>query len=150
VLAAAVFCDPAGQTVLIPPPTRDEMKPAADHVPTLVSGMWHFPTIAVRKEAWEELRDFLGRELGMKIGDASAERLKPVRHAVTYRSVRAIPFRITVPKLPKIAGARAISLNKLSELAVSNLTRKIGRMAAGCAASVSSGEPATTLLAAHS
>ena len=149
VLAAAVFCDGCGQTLLLPPPTRNEPKPAADHVPTLVSGMWHFPTIAVRKDPWSELRKLIGRELGVRVADGSAEQLKPVRHAVTYRSIRAIPFRITLPKLPKIAGARAIALTELSELAVSNLTRKIARVVAGQAAVAPSAEPASTLLAAN-
>jgi A/G-specific adenine glycosylase len=137
VLAAAVFCDEGGQTLLLPPPTRNQLKPAADHVPTLVSGMWHFPTIAVRKDPWRELRRFLGRELGVKIADTSAEQRRPVKHAVTYRSIRAIPFRITMAKLPKIAGARAISLIELSGLAVSNLTRKIAGMATGLAEPIS-------------
>jgi A/G-specific adenine glycosylase len=129
VLAAAVFCDARGQTLLLPPPARDQAKPAADHMPTLVSGMWHFPTVATRKDGWSSLRKFLELELGTSIAEAQAERLKPVRHAVTYRSIRAVPFRIRVAKLPRVAGAKSVALEEVSTLPVSNLTRKIARAA---------------------
>src|SRR6266849_9534332 len=39
-LAAAVFADGKGQTLLLPPPKNTKEKPSADHVPTLVSKMW--------------------------------------------------------------------------------------------------------------
>jgi hypothetical protein len=52
---------------------------------------------------------------------------------VTYRTIRLRPFQLTVEKLPKIAGAKAVLLEDLvsrSKVAVSNLTRKLGQSAA--------------------
>ena len=64
ILAAAVFCTPRGQTLLLPPPQqKTENKPAADDVATLVSRMWHFPTVAIRKDALTELQAFLAADL---------------------------------------------------------------------------------------
>src|SRR5712671_373761 len=49
-LAAAVFADRKGQTLLLPPPKDTKEKASANHVPTLVSRMWHFPTVSVTSE----------------------------------------------------------------------------------------------------
>jgi hypothetical protein len=57
-------------------------------------------------------------------------RLEPadqVRHAVTYRAITIKPFRINVRTLPRILGAESIPLEDVSELPVSNLTRKVAR-----------------------
>ena len=97
VLAAAVLFTPRGETLLLPPPGKKaENKPAADDVATLVSRMWHFPTIAVRADADAELRSFLGEFLGAKNGKFPLEPLAKVRHAVTYRSVTVLPFRVAI------------------------------------------------------
>src|SRR5207249_1914742 len=61
-LAAAVFADAKGQTLLLPPPRKTKEKASADHVPTLVSKMWHFPALSVSEEPAEKLSAFL-REL---------------------------------------------------------------------------------------
>src|SRR5438046_2235227 len=47
ILAAAVFVNGKRETVLLPPPKNTKEKISADHVPALVSRMWHFPTISV-------------------------------------------------------------------------------------------------------
>jgi len=59
-----------------------------------------------------------------------------VRHAVTYRRITIVPFRIQVRKLPRIAGAQRVPLHDISLLPVSNLTRKIARAALASADSV--------------
>src|SRR5260370_12482647 len=49
-VAAAVFLDGNGQTLLLPPPKNTSEKATADHVPSLVSKMWHFPTLSASGE----------------------------------------------------------------------------------------------------
>ena len=130
VLATAVFFTPRGQTLLLPPPgKKSENKPAADDVATLVSRMWHFPTVAVRKDALTELRNFLAQALPSGNGALRFEPLAKLRHAVTYRNVSVLPFRITVAKIPHFLGAKRIRLEDFAMLPVSNLTRKIARAA---------------------
>ena len=130
VLASAVFCTPRGQTLLLPPPRKKtENKPAADDVATLVSRMWHFPTVAVRKDALTELRNFLADFLTASNGALRFEPLDRVRHAVTYRNVTVLPFRIAIATIPRILGAKIIPLKNFSSLPISNLTRKIARAA---------------------
>src|SRR6266853_2138846 len=55
VLAAAVFVDGKENTLLLPPPKSTTEKASADHVPTLVSKMWHFPTVSVAGEPHADL-----------------------------------------------------------------------------------------------
>jgi len=134
-LAAAVFLDPRGRTLLLPPPrAREKIADAAD-VPTLISRMWHFPTVAVTKDVLLELGKFLASQLPLALPGAvlSLEPLKKVRHAVTYRRVTIYPFRIPVKRLPKIAGAKRLSLERFSALPISNLTRKVARAALAAA-----------------
>ena len=102
---------------------------AADDVATLVSRMWHFPTVAVRKDAPAELRSFLADALSAGNGALHLEPLAKVRHAVTYRNVTVLPFRIAIAKIPRIRGAKSIRLEDFSTLPVSNLTHKIARVA---------------------
>lgn len=130
VLAAAVLSTPRGQILLLPPPrNKMENKPAADDVATLVSRMWHFPAIAVRKDALTELRVYLADVLPSENGALHLEPLTKVRHAVTYRNVTVLPFRVAIAKMPRIRGAKSIRLEDFSTLPVSNLTRKIARVA---------------------
>ena len=136
-LAAAVFADGKGQTLLLPPPKNAKEKAAADHIPALVSRMWHFPTLSVNSQPAENLIAFL-REI--MPGVASRKwRLVPagkVRHSVTYRAITLLPFLIEVKDLPRIPGAKLVPLSDLSSLPVSNLTRKVARAALAAAASV--------------
>jgi A/G-specific adenine glycosylase len=149
-LAAAVLFDAQGRTLLLPPPAREQAKPAADHVPTLVSGMWHFPTIPVRRDAAGELCKFLRAELQVKVRPAEMEGLAAVKHSVTYRAVRVAAFRVRVDQLPKVSGARAILMEELSMVPVSNLTRKIARAAASVARPNSAEEADSPLLVTNS
>jgi A/G-specific adenine glycosylase len=130
VLAAAVLCTPRGQTLLLPPPGKKTAnKPAADDVATLVSRLWHFPTVAIRKDALAELQNSLADFLPVRNGEHQLEPLAKVRHAVTYRNVTVLPFRIAVAKIPHIRGAKSIRLEDFASVPVSNLTQKIARAA---------------------
>jgi A/G-specific adenine glycosylase len=130
VLAAAVLHTPRGQTLLLPPPgKKTETKPAADDIATLVSRMWHFPTVAVRNDALADLRNFLADVLSPKIGTFHVQPLAKVRHAVTYRNLTVLPFRIAVGNIPHIRGAKSLRLEDFAKVPVSNLTRKIARAA---------------------
>ncbi len=138
-LAAAVFADEKGQTLLLPPPRNTKEKTSADHVPTLVSKMWHFPTLSVAAEPAASLLAFL-RKLMTKVKVQPGKwQLVPtvkVRHAVTYRAITLLPFLIHVKKLPNFSGARQVPLSDISGLPVSNLTRKVAHSALAAAASV--------------
>jgi A/G-specific adenine glycosylase len=139
-LAAAVFIDKQGRTLLLPPPEADRDHVTQGEVRPLISKMWHFPMIAVQRDAARELVTFLMSFGGLSTKGAKPklEELRTARHTVTYRAIRLRPFRLSVQKLPKIAGAKAVLLDDLvsrSKLAVSNLTRKIGQSAAAGLAS---------------
>ncbi len=133
-LAAAVFMDKNGQTLLLPPPKNSNEKASADHVPTLVSKMWHFPTLSVASLPAENLIAFL-REIFPRL-QISKSQLAPVgkvRHAVTYRAITILPFLIERKTLPRASGAKQVSLSDISSLPVSNLTRKVARAALAAA-----------------
>ncbi|MHB8500230.1 MAG: A/G-specific adenine glycosylase [Candidatus Acidiferrales bacterium] len=130
VLAAAVLYTARGRTLLLPPPPRKtEKKPAADDVAALVSRMWHFPTVAIRKDPHTELGKFLANFLPAANGALHLEPLAEVRHSVTYRNLTVFPFRIAIAKIPRLRGAKSIQLEDFSTLPISNLTRKIARAA---------------------
>jgi A/G-specific adenine glycosylase len=133
-LAAAVFLDPRGRTLLLPPPKLP--KGAARHaqVSVLVSKLWHFPTITVRTDAAEELQAHLSELFPAAIANEplELEALPAARHTVTYRAITLRPFRIRVAHLPRSKGAKTVSLSEVpapSSLAISNLTRKAARAA---------------------
>jgi len=140
-LAAAVLLDPRGRALLLPPPQASGKHATHQEVATLVSKMWHFPTVAVRKNPATELHEFLSAlfEFPAKDGTLQLEPLSRARHAVTYRNITLLPYRVLVPKLPRVAGGKSVLLSELispSSLAVSNLTRKIARAALAEPASV--------------
>jgi A/G-specific adenine glycosylase len=141
-LAAAVFLDPRGRTLLLPPP--ELRKAAARHaeVSVLVSKLWHFPTIAVRSNAAAELQAHLAEVFPAATANKSLE-LEPLPkavHAVTYRAITLRPFRIRVAQLPRLPDAKTIPLAEVPapcSLAISNLTRKAARAALASPTSVS-------------
>ncbi len=133
-LAAAVLLDRRGRTLLLPPPHASRKQATHEEVAALVSKMWHFPTVSVKENPTVELQEFLSTLLSLpaKKRTLHLEPLSKARHSVTYRDIVLLPFRARVPKLPRISGAKLISLSELaspSSLAVSNLTRKVARAA---------------------
>jgi A/G-specific adenine glycosylase len=142
VLAAAVLLDPRGQTLLLPPPTLPRGQPAHARVSVLVSKLWHFPTIGVRTDPAAELQAHLSEILppsGPK-EPLELEQLPAARHAVTYRAITLRTFRIRVPQLPRLPGAKTIPLSDITSpcsLAISNLTRKAARAALAAPAALS-------------
>jgi A/G-specific adenine glycosylase len=129
-LAAAVVLDTHGRTLLLPPPQASGKQATHEEVAALVSKMWHFPTVSIEKSAAVELQEFLTKLLSLPAREKQLrlEPLSKARHCVTYRDIVILPFRVLVPKLPQIPGAKAILLSELaalSSLAVSNLTRKV-------------------------
>src|SRR5260370_53469 len=127
-LAAAVFLDAKDQTLLLPPPKNAKEKTFADHVPTLLSKMWHFPTLSATGNPDGNLLAFL-QKLGPGVQSRRWQLVAAgkVRHAVTYRSITLLPFIIRVKKLPRISGARQVPLGAISTLPVSNLSPKAAR-----------------------
>lgn len=129
-LAALVFLDPQRRTLLLPPPKSKSKSYAPDDMPALLSRMWHFPTIPVRRRAGKELRGHVenillgGRKLPVDLFP-----LKRVRHTVTYRSITVLPFLGEVSRLPRVSGSKRLALSDLASVAVSNLTRKVARAA---------------------
>jgi len=133
-LAAAVFADERGRTLLLPPPEGRSTERLVDYVPTLASNLWHFPTVSVNGDPVAKLRGHL-RQLLIQNRDGNLQFVAAdtVRHTVTYRSITVEPFRIGVRKLPRIEGAQRVSLREITVLPVSNLTRKVARAALAAA-----------------
>jgi A/G-specific adenine glycosylase len=130
-LASVVLVDAQGNTLLLAPPKSAGKSSAPDDVHTLVSRMWHFPTIAVpRSQAIAGLKKFAEESLfnGRALHNELIP-LKKLRHAVTYRSITILPFRGEVEKLPRVPGSKALPLVDLSTVPISNLTRKVARAA---------------------
>ncbi|HKM66011.1 MAG TPA: A/G-specific adenine glycosylase [Candidatus Acidoferrum sp.] len=131
ILAALVIVDPHGRTLLQTPPKAAKKSLADDDVHTLVSRLWHFPTIAVQTgDPAAELKKSVEKSLldGRKFPGELLP-LKKVRHAVTYRSITVLPFRAEVAKLPRISATKVFPLTDLSSVPISNLTRKVARAA---------------------
>ena len=126
VLAAAVICDTRGRTLLLPPARR---RRAADDVATLVSGMWHFPTVLAGQDPAANLRTLLAEMFRSGRETFLLEPRANVRHAVTYRKITVLPFRVAVSKLPHAGGAKPIGLDEIRTVPISNLTTKIARAA---------------------
>jgi len=134
-LAAAVFCDEKNRTLLLPPPRKSQVR-SADDIPSLVSNMWHFPIISVKKNARAELRSYLQKSAALRgTTKAQFQEMRSLRHTVTYREITILPFRISLKSLPRIRGAKQTPLRKVSRLMVSNLTRKVAQAVSAHSAS---------------
>jgi A/G-specific adenine glycosylase len=129
-LAAAIVLDEQGRCLLLPPPASNGAGTAADDIPTLVSRMWHFPTVPVGKNPEADLRTYLAKIAGESGGlPYRFTALRKIRHAVTYRSITVLPFTVNLKKLPRLPKAKAILLRDFSSVPISNLTRKVARAA---------------------
>ena len=129
-LAAAVFADEYGRTLLLPPAQERNREPLGDYVLTLASNLWHFPTIPVNGDPVAKLSGHLRRlQTRSQNPGLHFTRADQVRHTVTYRVITVDPFRISVKKLPRIKGAQRVPLCEVTVLPVSSLTRKVARAA---------------------
>ena len=127
-LAAAVLVDDRNRCILLSPPKNGAAKALADDIPTLVSKMWHFPTIAVSKDPVSDLRRYLKNVVGATGLPLRFVALPKIRHAVTYRAISLLSFRVEFQTLPRVRGAKIILLKDFSSVPVSNLTRRICRL----------------------
>ncbi len=128
-MVSLVLANNTGETLLLPPPSEKNSQAIAEHIPTLVSNMWHFPTGAVKGSHKAALKQIWKNLLSDSVLPAGLLPLPVVRHAVTYRKITAHPFLAFVSKLPKLPGAKILSLDEVTHLAISNLTRKIAARA---------------------
>lgn len=129
-LAAAVFVDERGGTLLLPPPEQRKTERLPDYGPALASNLWHFPTVSFSGDPVAKLRSHLRRlRIQNQDGNSRFVAADRVRHSVTYRSLTVEPFRIFVRNLPRIPGAQRVPLGEVTQLPVSNLTRKVARAA---------------------
>ncbi|HLK03788.1 MAG TPA: A/G-specific adenine glycosylase [Candidatus Acidoferrum sp.] len=123
-MASIILVDDKNRTLLLPPPAKNNPDDLPDHVPTLLSNLWHFPTIPVSGDpakaaeaAWKKL--FHGALPKKRLA------LPVVRHSVTYRKLTVHAFLAQVPRLPKLSSATFFLLKEVTSLAISSLTRKL-------------------------
>src|ERR1700676_708239 len=128
-LAAAVLVDQRNRCILLPPPENSLEKAQANDIPALVSKMWHFPTTPVSEDPASDLLRYLKKVVGATVMPSQFVALRKIRHAVTYRAISLLPFRVELKKLSRVAHARIILLKDFSSVPVSNLTRKVARAA---------------------
>jgi A/G-specific adenine glycosylase len=127
-LAVAVITDSRQRSILLPPALRAHKVPG--DIATLVSGMWHFPTVAVKKDPERDLRQYLSQIISHSEKlPAKFHPLRKSRHAVTYRALTIFPFLISRASLPAIPEAKEILLRDFTAFPVSNLTRKVAQAA---------------------
>lgn len=118
-LAAAVWLDPRGHTLLL----RQTNGNGA-----LFSCMWQFPAVETTDDAASDLVSYLHRNFKITV-NGNLKAMETARHSVTFRDIRLLPFVIRVADLPRIEGARTVTLRRLGNLPISNATRKIARLA---------------------
>jgi A/G-specific adenine glycosylase len=129
-LTTVVLFDANKRTMLLPPPTATIKNDADDHVPSLVAKLWHFPTASAANGTESSLNQLLCHALRLKIARSiRPEVLEKVRHTVTYRTISVASFLLRVKRLPEIPGAKHPPLEEIQSLPISNLTRKIARVA---------------------
>src|SRR5260370_42321182 len=73
ILAAAVLLDPRGNTLLLPPPKLAHSIATGGQVPSLVSKLWHLPTIAVETDPATELLAHLEEILPQRSEEHTSE-----------------------------------------------------------------------------
>jgi A/G-specific adenine glycosylase len=114
-LAAAIFLDRAGRTLLVP------AGGGADAM--FFSRMPQFPAIRVVREAAGELSRALRARLDLN--GLRLMPLPPVKHSVTHHAVTLRPFLVRVHKLPAVAHATPVPLARVARLGVSSATKKL-------------------------
>jgi A/G-specific adenine glycosylase len=123
-LAAAVFVDPAGRTLL--------EKPSGDKG-ALFSRMWQFPAVEIAPAAtgnWAgagvaALAGYARRRFGIAVSRKQMIPLSLKRHSVTFRRIILVPYLLRVRELPQAHGTQVVLLSRVERLTISNATRKI-------------------------
>jgi hypothetical protein len=119
-LAAAVFLDPRGRTLLVRKIANDG---------ALFSRMWQFPAIdATGDDAKAAVANHLREKFGVAANGNFAT-LATARHTVTFRNIRLEPFLCRVARLPRPSGSVIVPLARFDGVPVSNATRKIAAAA---------------------
>lgn len=124
-LATAVFLDPFGRTLVLAPPVKSSRSDADDHIPSLMAKLWHFPTVVAGEGPERQLKEFLEKNLKVKISRQPVDVLDRVSHTVTFRRINVYPLVIRMKRLPKVERAKQVQLHKLLDMPISNLTRKV-------------------------
>ncbi len=114
-IAAAILRDRRGRTILVKDPGA--------HDQVLFSRMWQFPAVEVARDPRAELEKHLRTTLG--IASVDLQELPSARHGVTFRNITLLPFLAHIGQLPKLPRTRILSLENLSQVPISNATRKI-------------------------
>ena len=120
ILAATVFLACEGQTIVL----RKQGPGGA-----LFSNLWQFPDMEVSGHESAEVPKLIAKTFGLR-QPHSVQALDTVRHSVTFRKVTIRPYLIRLARLPEIPSGRAIALDRINSLPISNLTRKIAATAA--------------------
>jgi A/G-specific adenine glycosylase len=145
VLAAAVFLDPHGETLLVRPQGDDggdAYTAGGKDSDGLFSRLWQFPAVELpqkvagkhKHDAEETTRALLTglRRYCGAVVETMRDNLEPLptlRHTVTFREVTLVPFLVRVARLPRIPEARTLPLDDIDRLPVSSATRKIAAVA---------------------
>lgn len=125
-IAAAIFRDPGGRTLLVEDPGA--------HDDVLFSRMWQFPALEVSSHPRKELEKHLRASFGLS-APLLLEALPEARHGVTFRNITLLPFLAQVAQLPRSPRTRILPLSRLSRpnhLPISSATRKIAAAALAC------------------
>jgi A/G-specific adenine glycosylase len=128
-IAAAVFVDPAGCTLLIRPPAQHANSESA----ALFSRLWQFPAVIVRRNARteliSELKSLFKSELAKQKFVLHSTISK--NHTVTFRKIKLAPFLVGLKELPAsdTIPQKILQLRAVTKLAVSSATRKIANAA---------------------
>lgn len=132
-IAAAIFLDSHRHTLLLPPLRTKNRRSQSTALAPLVSNLWHFPAVQVRTNPAGELQQRIAALFpGIPKRSLELKPLSQARHAVTYRNITLLPFRISVEQLPDCLGAKIVPLADVCSPAshvISSLTRKLARAA---------------------
>jgi A/G-specific adenine glycosylase len=116
VQVAAALVERAGRILLV---RREEGR--------LMGRMWEVPQTSLESRGLEDLAQELQERHGLEV--VPGPLLVRVRHAITFRRVRAEGYRARLRRAPVVDGERLMwaSPEELARLAVSSLTRKLIR-----------------------
>jgi A/G-specific adenine glycosylase len=136
-LIAAVLLDRQGRTLLVRQTSDDG---------ALFSRMWQFPALELTEDAASGLVNDLASDPASRLvsdlaqylrqnfqitANGNMKQLETVRHTVTFRNLRIVPFVVHVARLPRIERTRTAVLGNFGNLPISNATRKIANAALG-------------------